>query len=592
MFNLTLRKKIFLSYFVLFSVFMLLIIPFADGLVKRIIVKSMDDQATELIEKIHKAPNHEALIRYLKGQKPLIFFRVGIVTDENRVLYDSHTKRVLGPEFSQQFVIHHPEVQEAFEKGSGYHEEYSDILGQKFAYYAKTFDFHGKTYVLRTAFPFQYVEKLLQDFQTGFLMLTFLGLLLFSLLTWYAIHRLTRPIEQIIGAIKPYEKGLASTIPEITINSSNPQDEFGRLAHTLNSLSARIQRHISRLVKEKNEKGAILESLVEGVVAVDKDMNVTYVNNMALDLLGFSREELLGANLRIAGQPECERLLLECQQEEEPRSHSVQFGEGANVRFLDLIAVPIKDKHGMVLVLQDKTTYHKMMQMKKDFIANASHELKTPITIIMGFAETLHDMPEIPKDKLKNITGKIVKNAERMNNVIQDLLILSDIENLPASRLGEVDMLELVMSCRETLLTVFSDAKVAVVNELDEEPFIVADQYLMELAVNNLLNNAAKYSDGPADITVTLAREGENFKLSVADKGIGIPESDIEFLFQRFYTVDKAHSRKMGGSGLGLSIVKTIIEKHFGEISLKSKVGVGSTFTLILPFNPGFKLPE
>ncbi len=584
MFNLTLRKKIFLSYFVLFSVFMLLMIPFADALVKRIIVQSMDDQATELVQKIHKAPNEEALVRYLKGQKPLIFFRVGIITNEHKVLYDSHTKRVLGPEFNQQFVIHHPEVQEAFEKGTGYHEEYSDILGQKFAYYAKAFDFHGKTFVLRTAFPFQYVENLLDDFQAGFLMLAFLGLLLFSLLTWYAIHRLTRPIEQIISAIKPYEQGLTATIPEIVIHTTNPKDEFGRLAHTLNSLSTRIQRHIARLVEEKNEKGAILESLVEGVVAVDNDLNVTYVNHMALDLLGLERDKLMGANLKIADQPVCDELLLECQTDEEPKVHSVQLGEGANARFLDLIAVPIKDKHGMVLVLQDKTTYHKMMQMRKDFVANASHELKTPITIIMGFAETLHDMPGMPVEKLKDITGKIVKNADRMNNVIQDLLILSDIENLPTSRLGEVNMYDLVMNCRETLLTVFKDATVDVVNKFEEGPFIVCDQYLMELALNNLLNNAAKYSDGPAEITVTLGRKGGYFTLSVSDKGIGIPESDIEFLFQRFYTVDKAHSRKMGGSGLGLSIVKTIIEKHFGMISVKSKVGEGTTFT--------FKLPE
>ena len=190
MFKLTLRKKIFLSYLVLFTVFMAVIVPLSDNLVKRIIVNSMDDQASELIAKISKAPNKEALIRYLKGQKPVFFFRVGIISESKKVLYDSHTKRVLGPAFSQQFVVSHPEVLEAFRTGFGYHEEYSDILEQDFAYYAKAFDFHGKTYVLRTAFPFQYVQKLLSDFQTGFLLLASFGLLSFSLLTWYAIHRL------------------------------------------------------------------------------------------------------------------------------------------------------------------------------------------------------------------------------------------------------------------------------------------------------------------------------------------------------------------------------------------------------------------
>ncbi|NGX58469.1 MAG: Sensor histidine kinase ResE [Chlamydiae bacterium] len=584
MFNLTLRKKIFLSYLVLFFAFMLLIVPFTDNLVKRIIVNSMDDQASELIAKIYKAPNHEALVRYLKGQKPVFFFRVGIITDEKKVLYDSHTKRVLGAEFSQEFVVQHPEVMEAFETGSGYNEEYSDILEQKFAYYAKAFDFHGKTYVLRTAFPFQYVQKLLNDFQVGFLLLSSVGLLSFSILTWYAIHRLTRPIEQIITAIKPYDEGFTKTIPEIVIHTTNPNDEFGRLAHTLNSLSSRIKRQISNLVDERQEKEAILESLVEGVIAVDKDMNVTFVNHMALQLLDFDKDELLGSNFKVANQPECEELLLSCHDAEEPKITSVQLGEGAHTVYLDLIAMPIKGKHGMVLVLQDKTTQYKISQMRKDFVANASHELKTPITIIMGFAETLHDAPEMPKDKVMNITGKIVANAERMNNVIQDLLILSDIENLPSSRLTEVDLHERAQHCRETLLTVFKDATVVIEKEMDDDPVMIADQYLMELAINNLFNNAAKYTDGPAEIAVTIKRDKGHLIFSVSDKGLGIPEADLEFLFQRFYTVNKAHSRKMGGSGLGLSIVSTIVEKHFGEISVESEgSGKGTTFTLRLP---------
>ena len=588
MFNLTLRRKIFLSYLVLFTVFMALIVPLSDNLVKRIIVNSMDDQASELIAKIRKAPNKEALIRYLKGQKPVFFFRVGIISNTKKVLYDSHTKRVLGPAFSQEFVVSHPEVLEAFDSGSGYHEEYSDILEQKFAYYAKAFDFHGKTYVLRTAFPYQYVQKLLSDFQTGFLLLSSIGLLSFSILTWYAIHRLTRPIEQIITAIKPYDEGVTTSIPEIVVRTTNPQDEFGRLAHTLNSLSTKIKRHIASLVDERQEKEAILESLVEGVIAVDKDMKVTFVNHTALDFIGFERNDLLEHKLSIPKHPEWELLLQECLEEEEFKSASVQIGEGAHLKLLDLVALPIKGKHGVILVIQDRTKEHKIAQMRKDFVANASHELKTPITIIMGFAETLHETPDLPRDKFSMITGKIVRNAERMNSIIQDLLILSDIENLPSSRLDEVDIYDLAKHCRETLLSVYGDATVEIHKEMEGDAIMVADRYLMELAIINLLNNAAKYSDGPAEIRVTIKRDNNHLIFKVTDKGIGIPEADLEFLFQRFYTVDKAHSRMKGGSGLGLSIVNTIIEKHFGEIKVVSDgPGKGATFTLRLPITRG-----
>jgi len=584
MFNLTLRKKIFLSYLVLFTVFMALIVPLSDLLVKRIIVNSMDDQASELIAKIRTAPNKEALIRYLKGQKPLFFFRVGIISDTKKVLYDSHTKRVLGVAFSQEFVVKHPEVLEAFETGSGYHEEYSDILEQKFAYFAKSFDFHGKTYVLRTAFPYQYVQKLLSDFQSGFLFLSSFGLLSFSILTWYAIHRLTRPIEQIITAIKPYDEGVTATIPEIVVRTTNPHDEFGRLAHTLNSLSTKVKRHIASLVDERQEKEAILESLVEGVIAVDQDMKVTFVNHKALEFIGFKAEDLLEQKLSIPKHPEWEQLLHDCLEEEELKSQSVQIGEGAQLKFLDLVALPIKGKHGVILVIQDRTKEYKIAQMRKDFVANASHELKTPITIIMGFAETLHETPGLPREQVSKITGKIVRNAERMNSIIQDLLILSDIENLPLSRLDEVDIYDLAKHCRDTLLSVYGDATVVIDKEIKKDAIMVSDRYLMELAIINLFNNAAKYSEGPAEIHVTIKSDNGHLIFKVADKGIGIPEADLEFLFQRFYTVNKTDSRMKGGSGLGLSIVHTIVEKHFGEIKVESEgPGKGSTFTLRLP---------
>jgi len=278
--------------------------------------------------------------------------------------------------------------------------------------------------------------------------------------------------------------------------------------------------------------------------------------------------------------------LQECLEEEALKSASFHIGEGAHAKFLDLIAVPIKGKHGVILVIQDRTTEYKMMQMRKDFVANASHELRTPITIIMGFAETLNETQGLPEEQVEKITGKIVRNAERMNSIIQDLLILSDIENLPVSRLDEVDIYDLALHCRETLLSVFTDAKVDVRKEMEGDAIMVADRYLMELCINNLMNNAAKYSEGPAEIALTIKRDNDHLILKVADKGIGIPEADLEYLFQRFYTVDKAHSRMKGGSGLGLSIVSTIVEKHFGEIKAESEgSGKGATFTLRLPMS-------
>jgi two-component system phosphate regulon sensor histidine kinase PhoR len=583
------RQKILLSYLLVFLLFIAFMFPFASRTVKQIVIKGMQDRAAELITRIESAPNNDALIRRLKEQKPLIFFRVSVITNEKKVLYDSHTKRLLGPRFSQEYVVDHPEVTQAFAEGVGYTEDYSELLAQKFAYMAMSFDFHGKPYVMRIAFPYKYVSELTHDFEIGFIGSALAVLLLFSLMTWLIINLLSRPIFQIISAIKPYQEGASPDIPEIILSSSNTKDEFGQLASTLNSLSARIRNQIRSLTEERNEKEAILESLVEGVVAIDKSLMVTYANQSALKFLGMDGNALLGSHFSITKQSICQALLIECQKENNPLTDTLQIKGNGPTIFLDIVAAPKKDDSGAILVLQDKTAHYKILDMRKDFIANASHELKTPITIIRGFAETLHDHPELPEKTLIDVTGKIVKNCERMTVLIQDLLALTDIENLPPSRLVRCDLLALLKQASENIRRVHETAVIRIDKTADAAQIVIGDPSLLEMAVTNLIENAAKYSTPPADITIQLENAGEYVKLRISDKGIGIPPADLDHIFERFYTVNKAHSRKMGGSGLGLSIVETIILKHFGKIFVESEMGKGTTFTILLPLkHPGF----
>lgn len=591
--SLSLRQKIFIIYLVLFFLFIALMFPFSTHTIKGITLKSMDDRASELIRSIQNEPNDEQIVEALKKQKPTIFFRVSIIDSNRVVLYDTHTKRLLGPKFTQKYVVEHPEVLDAFKYGKGYHEEYSALLKQKFAYFAKAFDFHGKKYVLRTAFPYKYVAEITNDFEMGFLIWSAVMLLLFSLMTWFVIHRLTSPIEQIIRAITPYQEGKQTTIPEIKLNATNSEDDFGRLASTLNDLSAKIQTHIDSLTKERNQKETILESLVEGVIAVDKDMHITYANSYAEKLLDFSREEAAGKEFKDIGKPEFRDLLQNCLNQMQALTFSLQTKKNGNKVFLDIVGVPTKDENQAILVIQDKSTEHKMLEMRKDFIANASHELKTPITIIRGFAEALHDNPNLPLETTQEITNKIVRNCMRMTTLIKDLLALADIENLPRSRLTECDPIDIAEQCRSMVLDVYPSANIEILNPDNADVHLLADPDLMQLAIMNLIENAAKYSTQPAQIKVTFSREGSDYiKFTVADKGIGIPANDLENIFQRFYTVNKAHSQKMGGSGLGLSIVENIIIKHYGKITVDSTLGVGTTFTVVLPIRLESNEPE
>lgn len=580
---LSFRKKILVTFFLVFLLVIGLLLPFARRTVKDIAFVAMDERANELIQRIRDEPDDADLVTGLKEQKSIIFFRVAVITDEKKVIYDSHVKRVLGEAFDPEFIVNHPEVNMAFEKGAGYSEEYSKILDQDFAYFAKSFNFHGKIYVLRIAFPLKYVEEITKDFEIGIFGSALFVLILFSTMTWFVINYLTRPIQQINTAILPYQEGLTKTVPEITLSPKGRSDEFGKLADTLNSLSVKIREHISSLMIEKNEKKAILESLVEGVIALDKNLVIEYANTMAIKLLQTKSRDLRDQPFTPEIQEQCYSILKKSLNENMTITQMLELKRKGEKTYLNVVATPTGEGTGVILVLQDTTEHYKLIEMRKDFIANASHELKTPITIIRGFAEALHDNPELDRNITEEITGKIVKNCERMTVLIKDLLTITDIERIPENRLFECDLEGIVENAVATIHDAFPDAKIQIRRLSDHELHLLADPNLLDLAITNLLTNAINYSNPPADVTVILEEDSGFLKLSVEDKGLGIPEKDLDNIFQRFYQVDKARSKKVGGSGLGLSIVEMIVTKHFGRIDVKSELGKGTTFTLILP---------
>lgn len=580
-FQLSLRQKILLSYVIVALICMAIMYPASSYLVRSIVNKALFERSAELIARIQDAPDDYSLVERLKEQKYAFFFRVGIVTNENKLLYDSYTKRLLGPRFERDPSLH-PEVVQAFKTGIGYNESESKTLHQRFFYVARAFDFHGKTYVMRTAFPSSFVGELTRDVELGFISVSFAVLLLSSLLTWFLINRIISPVRQIVSSIKPYQEGRIQKLPEIKLPPQADLD-VQRLADTLNLLSARIQSHIDIITEERNERATILESLVEGIIAVNDQMQITYANAVACDFLGKDSRVLVGQSLQVIEQPECLTLLEACLQTNALMTDTVQIQKNTQILHLDIVAVPKSHQSGAVLVMEDKSMHYKLLAMRKDFVANASHELKTPITIIRGFAETLHDNPELPRELCLTITEKILQNCKRMAKLVKDLLVLTDVENIPLSRLMDCDLLDLIEQCTQTVHSLYPDAKISIDQKAAGEIFVHADAALLEMAIINLLDNAVKYSQPPADINVTIDQDAIGVHLTITDKGMGIPAEDLEFIFQRFYTVNKAHSRKLGGSGLGLSLVKTIIEKHHGTVSVSSELGKGTSFTIFLP---------
>src|SRR3989344_90420 len=213
------------------------------------------------------------------------------------------------------------------------------------------------------------------------------------------------------------------------------------------------------------------------------------------------------------------------------------------------MAAPLAHHNGALIVLHDKTSEYKIVELGKDFVANASHELRTPITIIRGFAETLQDLPEISPEMLKEITKKIVRTCGRLDKLVRSLLTLTDIENISPDRLKKADLVLVAENCKYLMQTAHPNASITLFTEHVRLP-IIADADLLELALLNIVENGIKYSKEPGEIEILIRQKEKEVRLIVKDKGIGIPETELAHVFDRFYTVDKARSRKSGGAGL------------------------------------------
>lgn len=585
--SLSFRAKIILSQLILFIIFFAVLMPFVENTVAGIVQRTFVTETKSLIEVLEPAQTDQEMIEIMEREKIFLFTRVSLFNDQCDEIFDTLLTQKELKEIDKEGLS---EIKTALTNGYGYIERVSSYYGVRFVFIALAFESHGQTFVLRTSYPYGQIEEMMKDFEKSFLILGSFILAFFMLMTWLIFVRLSQPIEQIIQAIKPYQEGQTDEFPYVELSEKvGEKDELRKLANTLNFLSERVKSQVQKIREERNEKEAILESLGEGVIAVDATRRMQYVNFMAAKMLGASRKQLIGATLdsiddkaNLALSTRCNELLVSCQRQKIVMTDSISFGEGRKL-YLDLIAAPKADEGGAILVLQDNSNHYRILEVGKDFVANASHELRTPITIIRGFAETLQDLPELSQEMLHDITEKILRSCHRMDNLVKSLLTLADIESLPLSNLQKIDLIQLIENCIEHLSTVRPEAEVKVVGDYQQPIIISVAAELFELALFNLLENAAKYSSPPAHITITLKKLENAVSIAIADRGMGIPPADLDHIFERFYTVNKAHSRKLGGAGLGLSIVKTIIEKHDGTISVTSEVGKGTCFTILVP---------
>ncbi|NGX30902.1 MAG: Sensor protein SrrB [Chlamydiae bacterium] len=578
-------QKIIISYLILFLVFFALLFPFVPQSVKWLVEKNMKNIATHVIERVEKSDNLTKLIENLRSQEFIVAYRISLLNSKGILLYDAHLEHLYKKEVAP-VPTQHPEVKQALKKGIGFTEQYSVIFGENYFYLAKAFYFQDEKYVLRMAFPATQIRSLIHSIEVAFFVFATVVLALFAVMAFMVLRHLTKPIRSIIQTIRPYQEGKTDTIPEINLPPYTSGDIYA-LAKTIKGLSKRLELQIENLTQEKNKKQSVLDALGEGVIAFDEQGMVSSFNLTALQILNLTTTDIDQQSTPFTIeklQPEIAhelKLLLEKTKQSKTLSQAIL---NLNNRFIEMVTAPINDEMGYVFVVSDKTHHYQVVQMGKQFIANASHELKTPITIIHGYAETLYEHRDLKPAQIDEVTTKIMKNCERMDKLIRTLLTLAEIENIPKERFEKCDLIEVVKNCHYMLDSIYPDLNIHL--EMQKDSYVVSGIYnLIELAFFNLIENAAKYSKGTPDITIRFNETTDYIEVEVQDKGIGISEKDLKNIFERFYQTDASQAKNLGGVGLGLSIVKTVLEQHSAKIHVTSKLGKGTTFTLQFPKN-------
>jgi two-component system phosphate regulon sensor histidine kinase PhoR len=369
--------------------------------------------------------------------------------------------------------------------------------------------------------------------------------------------------------------------------------ETRRLADALNRLAERLEIRMAAITSQQHEQEAMLTSMGEGVLAVDHEGTILNLNETCAKLLGQDPVRLRGRRFHEAiRKPDLLAVIELALAEQSPVERDVRI-VGAEDRWLHAHGTTLYDAQrrqiGALLVLHDVTRLRRLENVRRDFVANVSHELRTPITSIKGFVETLLDGAMDEPETSARFLRIVLRQINRLNAIIEDLLILSRIEkgsDEATIELGEDRVAEVLRAAIEMCEKQAQDKHVTLSLECDPELVARINAHLVEQAVVNLVGNAIKYSEAGSRVEVTACRRDAEVLIAVKDQGCGIEAKHLPRLFERFYRVDKARSRELGGTGLGLAIVKHIALAHRGSIDVQSTIGSGSVFTLRLPSAP------
>ncbi|HEY5999845.1 MAG TPA: ATP-binding protein [bacterium] len=507
--------------------------------------------------------------------------RLTLVAPSGRVLCDS-------AEDPSRMENHgdRPEVREALAGRDAAAERFSVTLGQPALYVAVPLRAAGAVAgALRLSVPIAAVDEAYQTIRSRLLGAAVVIILLGAAASYVISRRIVRPIEDLREGADRFARGeLGARLPAPAV------EEIAALAESMNAMARQLAERIAAVQEQRGTLESVLAGMVEGVIAVDGAKRIILLNRAAADMLGVDATAAVGGGVQeLQRSLPLQAFILRALGASEPVVEEFALGEGGEL-LVRARGAALRNaagaRVGALIVLNDITQLHRLERVRRDFVANVSHELKTPVTSIAGFVETLLDGALDDRESAVRFLEIIHRQADRLNAIVSDLLSLARLEQEGGdgrAPLGEASLCALLAEVLETTRPRAAKKEIELALECPEDRVFPAQALLLSQAVVNLVDNAVTYSEPGSRVLVRGAVSPGAVSIQVIDHGIGIPREHLPRLFERFYRVDRSRSRSLGGTGLGLAIVKHIAQAHGGTVGVASEPGTGSTFTITLP---------
>lgn len=529
-----------------------------------------------------KDADAQELARLVKSVSAVAGARITVIAPDGRVLADSEADPAVMDNHATR-----PEVMEALSHGQGSQIRFSHTVNADMLYFAQLLvEGDSLKAIIRTAKPLTGVDAELDRLLRGLGMAGAGSLVLTLSVILIISRRLSRTVSSIASSAQQFAAGdWSHRIPAPSTR------ELAILTESLNAVADQLTAHINQLQAQRNEQQAIVQSMSNGVVAMDRQQRILSLNRAAERMLSLSGAAVRGRLLQEAlRQPALNDFVASAMQSTSGTSAELVL-EGAAHATIQATSQPLRDARdrpvGLLLLLSDVTDLRRLENIRSEFVANVSHELRTPITNIKGYIETMLQVGVEDRQQTRQFLEIIQRSADRLASIIDDLLALARLEQ-PDSRaaleLIDLPVKRIVAAAISQHESAAGAKSIRIVTHVDDALIMKANAHLMEQALGNLLSNAVKYSPARTKVTISARpADGDLVEIAVADEGPGIDARHLPRIFERFYRVDKARSRELGGTGLGLSIVKHIALAHGGRVEVDSKVGKGSVFRLYAP---------